>query len=72
MSIGAMRTSLDECVRQDLLWRLRWNLSAPVDNVRISTDPENQVIILLIQEYPVADESMFKPATELYRRNSYW
>ncbi|KAH4251062.1 hypothetical protein HBH70_232640 [Parastagonospora nodorum] len=55
-----MPTSTDPCVRQDLLWRLRWDVSKPVE-AEISAGPYDQTTNVPILGHPLADELLFDP-----------
>jgi hypothetical protein len=60
-SFDAMCSSLDQRVRQDLLWHLRWNLVDAVEDMEIATGPHDRIINMPFLSHPLANESLFDP-----------
>jgi hypothetical protein len=56
-----MPIDIDERLRQDLLHRLRWDLTGTVEDVEIATGPYDQTVNVPFLGYPLADESLFDP-----------
>jgi hypothetical protein len=54
-------SSLVKCLRQDLLYRLRWDLTRPVEEIEIelATDAQDQTVITPFLDHPLADEPLF-------------
>jgi hypothetical protein len=59
--VGAMATDVDERLRQDLLFRLRWDLSGAVEDIEIATGSYSQTVNMAFLGHPLADESLFDP-----------
>jgi hypothetical protein len=60
-SSNAMCSSLDQRVRQDLLWRLRWNLVDAAEDIEIATGPHDRIINMPLISHPLANEFLFDP-----------
>jgi hypothetical protein len=56
-----MIVSLDQRIRQDLLWRLCWNLVDAAEDIEIATGPHDRVIKMPLLSHPLANESLFDP-----------
>ncbi|KAH7086818.1 hypothetical protein FB567DRAFT_51861 [Paraphoma chrysanthemicola] len=54
-------SSLVQHLRQDLLYRLRWDLTRPVEEMEIelATEAQDQTIITPFLDHPLADEPLF-------------
>lgn len=54
-------SSLVQRLRQDLLYRLRWDLARPVEEIEIelATDAQDQTVITPFLDHPLADEPLF-------------
>jgi hypothetical protein len=54
-------SSLVQRLRQDLLYRLRWDLNRPVEEIEIelATDAQDQTVITPFLDHPLADEPLF-------------
>jgi hypothetical protein len=54
-------SSLVKCLRQDLLYRLPWDLTRPVEEIEIelATDAQDQTLITPFSDHPFADEPLF-------------
>ncbi|KAH7076052.1 hypothetical protein FB567DRAFT_452497 [Paraphoma chrysanthemicola] len=61
MSEDEVRINLDRCFRRDLLWRLKWNLLAPVDDIEIATGPPDQITNLPLRDHTLSRESLADP-----------
>lgn len=53
--------SLVQRLRQDLFYRLRWDLARPVEEIEIelATDAQDQTVITAFLDHPLADEPLF-------------
>jgi hypothetical protein len=51
-----MIMSLDQRIRQDLLWRHRWNLGDAAEDIKIATGPHDRIINLPLLSHPPANE----------------
>jgi hypothetical protein len=60
-SIDNMITSLGQRIRQDLLWRLRWNVVDAAEDIQIATGPYDQSTNMPFVSHPLANESLFDP-----------
>lgn len=56
-----MTPSQDPHPRQDLLYRLQWNLCAPLSSAEILTGPPDLSITTPFSTNPLADSSLFSP-----------
>jgi hypothetical protein len=56
-----MVMDLDRRIRQDLLWRLRWNSVDAVEDIEIATGPHDRIINMPLLNHPLANESLFDP-----------
>ncbi|KAF2125614.1 hypothetical protein P153DRAFT_389066 [Dothidotthia symphoricarpi CBS 119687] len=56
-----MFVDLDDRIRQDLLFRLRWNISATLEHIEITIGPHDQTTNVLFLGHPLADESLADP-----------
>ncbi|KAH6870097.1 hypothetical protein BKA58DRAFT_171295 [Alternaria rosae] len=61
MSSRPKRTSLQDRVREDLLYRLRWNVLAPLDDIKIRTGPGDSTTDVPLFEHYLANESIASP-----------
>jgi hypothetical protein len=52
---------LNDRIREDLLYRLRWNVLATLDNIEIATGPYDQTTNVPLFGHPLADESIADP-----------
>jgi hypothetical protein len=52
---------IDQCLRQDLLYRLQWDLSSTVEDVEIAAGPHDQTVKMPFLSHSLADESLFDP-----------
>jgi hypothetical protein len=55
------RTMLTDRVREDILYRLRWNVLATLDDIEIATGPLDQATYVPLFGHPLADESIANP-----------
>jgi hypothetical protein len=56
-----MAMSLDRRLRQDLLYRLRWDLSGTVEDIEIATGSYDRTVNMPFFGHPLADEFLFDP-----------
>lgn len=56
-----MAISLDRRLRQDLLYRLRWDLSGTTEDIEIATGSYDQTVNMPLLGHPLADEPLFDP-----------
>jgi hypothetical protein len=52
---------LNDRIREDLLYRLRWNVFATLDDIEIATGPYDQTINVPLLGHPLADEPISDP-----------
>jgi hypothetical protein len=54
-------SSLAQTLRQDILYRLRWDLTRPVEEIEIelATDAQDQTVITPFLDHSLADEPLF-------------
>jgi len=52
---------LDDRVREDLLYRLRWNVLAALVDIEITIEPSDQTTNVRLFDHPLADESLANP-----------
>jgi hypothetical protein len=52
---------LNDRIREDLLYRLRWNVLATLDNIEIATGPYDQTTNVPLFGHPLADEPIADP-----------
>jgi hypothetical protein len=54
-----MVMSLDQRLRQVLLWHLRWNLVDAAEDIEIATGPHDRIINMPFFSHSLANESLF-------------
>ena len=53
--------NLHQRIRQDLLYRLRWNVLDAAEDIEIATGPYDQTVNMLFFGHPLADKPLFDP-----------
>ncbi|RMZ69737.1 hypothetical protein GMOD_00010320 [Pyrenophora seminiperda CCB06] len=61
MATRPKRRMLEEYIRQDLLYRLRWNVFGALDDIEIATGPCDQAAVVPFFSHTLADESIAIP-----------
>ncbi|KAI4926510.1 hypothetical protein J4E85_006804 [Alternaria conjuncta] len=61
---------VDDCIRLDLLCRLRWNLMTSLHNIEIVVGSEDEEKILPLIDHPYADEEISEPGLSRIEVNS--
>jgi len=49
-------------IREDLLYRLRWNLLAPLQDIEIAIGPKNEETLVLLFDHPCANTPISVPS----------
>ena len=65
-----MATDLNRRIRQDHLYRLRWNLLGSLEDVKIASRPDDQTIYLPFFDHPAANECLTEPPTSQFEAYS--
>jgi hypothetical protein len=62
MATRPKRYMLNDRIREDLLYRLRWNVFATLDDIEIATGPYDQTTNVPLLGHPLADKSIANPS----------